>query len=32
MFVAAAALSITTFILAMRTGVRALEDMDRTPS
>jgi ABC-2 type transport system permease protein len=32
MFIAAAALSITTFILGMRTGVRALEDMDRTPS
>ena len=32
MFIAAAALSITTFILGMRTGVRALQDMDRTPS
>ncbi|MEO7134884.1 MAG: hypothetical protein ABI024_11765 [Vicinamibacterales bacterium] len=32
MFVAAASLSIATLILGMRTGVRALEDMDRTPS
>ena len=32
MFIAAAALSIATFILGMRTGVRALQDMDRTPS
>jgi hypothetical protein len=32
MFAAAAALSIATFILGMRTGVRALEDMDRTPA
>jgi len=32
MFIAAAGLSIATFILGMRTGVRALQDMDRTPS
>jgi ABC-2 type transport system permease protein len=32
MFTAAALLSIATFLLGMRTGVRALEDMDRTPS
>jgi len=30
--VAAAALSIATFVLGMRTGVRALQEMDRTPS
>jgi len=32
MFIAAAALSIATFIVGMRTGVRALQEMDRTPS
>lgn len=32
MFAAAAALSIATFIGGMRSGVRALQDMDRTPS
>jgi ABC-2 type transport system permease protein len=32
MFIAGAGLSIATFILGMRTGVRALEEMDRTPS
>ncbi len=31
-FVAAAAVSMATFWLGMRTGVQALEDMDRTPS
>ena len=32
MFTAAAILSIVTFLAGMRTGVRALQDMDRTPS
>ena len=32
MFLAAAALSIGTFLAGMRTGVRALQEMDRTPS
>lgn len=32
MFTAAAVLSIVTFIAGMRTGVRALQEMDRTPS
>jgi len=32
MFTAAAIVSITTFLLGMRTGVRALQEMDRTPS
>jgi ABC-2 type transport system permease protein len=32
MFSAAAIVSIATFLLGMRTGVRALEAMDRTPS
>ena len=32
MFTAAAALSIATWLLGMRTGVRALREMDRTPS
>jgi ABC-2 type transport system permease protein len=32
MFMAAIALSIATFIGGMRTGVRALQEMDRTPS
>ncbi len=32
MFTAAAALSIATWLLGMRTGVRALQEMDRTPS
>jgi ABC-2 type transport system permease protein len=31
-FTAAAALSITTWLMGMRTGVRALQEMDRTPS
>lgn len=32
MFTLAAAVAIATFVLGMRTGVRALQDMDRTPS
>jgi ABC-2 type transport system permease protein len=32
MFTTAAALSIATWLLGMRTGVRALQEMDRTPS
>ncbi len=32
MFTAAAALSVTTWLLGMRAGVRALQEMDRTPS
>jgi len=32
MFASAAALSIVTWLLGMRTGVRALQEMDRTPS
>ena len=32
MFSTAAIISIATWLLGMRTGVRALEDMDRTPS
>ena len=32
MFTAAAAISIATWLLGMRTGVRALQEMDRTPS
>ena len=32
MFTAAAALSIATWLLGMRTGVRALQEMDKTPS
>jgi hypothetical protein len=32
MFAAAAALSIATFAAGMRSGVRALQAMDRTPS
>ena len=32
MFTVAAALSIATWLLGMRTGVRALQEMDRTPS
>src|SRR5689334_861587 len=32
MFTAAAILSIVTFLAGMRTGVRALQEMDRTPS
>jgi hypothetical protein len=32
MFTAAAILSIATWLLGMRTGVRALQAMDRTPS
>jgi len=32
MFTAAAILSIATWLLGMRTGVRALQEMDRTPS
>jgi ABC-2 type transport system permease protein len=32
MFTTAALISIATFLLGMRTGVRALEEMDRTPS
>jgi hypothetical protein len=32
MFAAAIALSIATFLGGMRTGVRALQEMDRTPS
>jgi ABC-2 type transport system permease protein len=32
MFTAAAIVSIATFILGMRTGVKALQEMDRTPS
>ena len=32
MFIGAALLSITTFVLGMRTGVSALQDLDRTPS
>lgn len=32
LFTAAAALSIATFLGGMRTGVRALQEMDRTPS
>ncbi|HWI17080.1 MAG TPA: hypothetical protein VNT81_05010, partial [Vicinamibacterales bacterium] len=32
MFAAAAVVSIATFILGMRTGVKALQEMDRTPS
>jgi len=32
MFTAAAIVSIATFLLGMRTGVRALQEMDRTPS
>ena len=32
MFLAAATLSISTWLLGMRAGVRALLDMDRTPS
>jgi ABC-2 type transport system permease protein len=32
MFTAAAVVSIATFLLGMRTGVKALQEMDRTPS
>lgn len=32
MFTAAAAVSVATFVAGMRTGVRALQEMDRTPS
>ena len=32
MFTAAAILSVTTWLLGMRTGVKALQEMDRTPS
>jgi ABC-2 type transport system permease protein len=32
MFTTAAVVSIATFLLGMRTGVRALQEMDRTPS
>jgi ABC-2 type transport system permease protein len=32
MFAGAAAVSIATFVAGMRTGVRALEEMDRTPA
>ncbi|MEO7157597.1 MAG: hypothetical protein ABI039_08555, partial [Vicinamibacterales bacterium] len=32
MFSAAAIVSIVTFLAGMRTGVRALQEMDRTPS
>ena len=32
MFIAAAAVSVATFVVGMRTGVRALQEMDRTPS
>jgi len=32
MFTAAAILSIVTWLLGMRTGVRALQAIDRTPS
>lgn len=32
MFIAAAVVSVATFVLGMRAGVRALEEMDRTPS
>jgi Mn2+/Fe2+ NRAMP family transporter len=32
MFTTAAALSIAIWLLGMRTGVRALQEMDRTPS
>ena len=32
MFTTAAIVSIATFLLGMRTGVRALDEMDRTPS
>ncbi len=32
MFAAAAIVSIATFVLGMRTGVKALQEMDRTPS
>ena len=32
MFTAAALLSIATWLLGMRTGVRALQEMDRTPA
>jgi len=32
MFAGAAVLSIATWLLGMRTGVRALQEMDRTPS
>jgi amino acid transporter len=31
-FTSAALLSIATWLLGMRTGVRALQDMDRTPA
>jgi hypothetical protein len=31
-FAVAAAISIATWIIGMRTGVRALQDMDKTPS
>jgi hypothetical protein len=31
-FTAAALLSIATWLLGMRAGVRALQEMDRTPS
>jgi hypothetical protein len=32
LFLSAAAISIATFLGGMRTGVRALQEMDRTPS
>ena len=31
-FATAAAISIATWLLGMRTGVRALQELDRTPS
>jgi len=32
MFGAAATVSVVTFVAGMRTGVRALQEMDKTPS
>jgi len=32
MFIVAAILSVATWLLGMRAGVRALQEMDRTPS